>query len=86
MPDDAEALRTLRAAGGGDGELVRAADQQVTCGRIAAALRAHIRELGQLLLRPDGAAQRCGEERRGARSANTHGSPSSRKQIFSFIS
>lgn len=55
MSDDAEALRLLQAAGGGGGELVRAADEQVTCGGVTAALRANICKLRQL--RPDGAPQ-----------------------------
>lgn len=62
MPDDAEALRVLQAARGGHEELVRAADQQVTCGRVAAALRAHVRVVRQLLLLlgPDGPPQGWG--------------------------
>lgn len=60
MSDDAEALGLLQAAGGGDAELVRAANQQVTCGGVAAALGANIRELWELL-RPDGGPQGCRE-------------------------
>lgn len=60
MPDDAEDLRLLQAAGGGGGEFVRSADQQVTCGRVAAALGANIRKLRHLC--PDKTPQGCGEE------------------------
>lgn len=60
MPDDAEALRLSQAAGGGDAQLVRPADQQVTCSGVAATLGANIRKLRQL--RPDGTPQGCGEE------------------------
>lgn len=55
MSDDAEALRLLQAAGGGDAQLVRTADQQVTCGGVAAAFGANIRKLWHL--RPDGTPQ-----------------------------
>lgn len=61
MPDDAEGLRVLQAAGGGGAEFVRPADQQVTCGRVAAALGANICKLRHLW--PDGTPQRCGEEK-----------------------
>lgn len=61
MSDDAEALRLLQAAGGGGGELVRPADQQVTCGGVAAAFGANVRKLRDQ--RPDRTpAQGCGEE------------------------
>lgn len=60
MSDDAEPLRLLQAAGGGDGEFVRPADQQVACGGVAAALGANIRKLRQLC--PDGTPQGCKEE------------------------
>lgn len=60
VPDDAEVLRAPQAAGGGGDQPVRPADQQVTCGGVAAALRAHIGQLRQQ--RPHGAAQGCGEE------------------------
>lgn len=62
MPDDAEALGPVEAAGGGGEQPVGPADQQVTCGRVAAALGAHARLLRQL--RADAAAQGCGEEHR----------------------
>lgn len=62
MPDDAEALGPVEAAGGGGEQPVGPADQQVTCGRVAAALGAHVRLLRQL--RADAAAQGCGEEHR----------------------
>lgn len=60
MPDDAEALGPVEAAGGGGVQPVGPADQQVTCGRVAAALGAHVRLLRQL--RSGAAAQGCGEE------------------------
>lgn len=60
VPDDAEALRAPQAAGGGGDQAVRPADQQVTCGGVAAALRAHICQLRQQ--RPHGAAQNCCRE------------------------
>lgn len=63
MSNDAEALGLPQAAGGGHAELVRAADQQVTCGGITAALRANIWKLRQLLGQ-DGTpqAQGCREQ------------------------
>lgn len=61
MPDYAEALRAAQAAGGGGDQPVRPADQQVTCGGVAAALGAHICQLRQQ--RPNGAAQGWREER-----------------------
>lgn len=45
MPDDAEVLRLAQAAGGGGHQPVRPADQQVTCGGVAAALGAHACQL-----------------------------------------
>lgn len=60
MSNDAEALRPLQAAGGGGAEFVRAADQQVTCGGVAAAFGAHICKLWKLC--PDGTTQGCEEE------------------------
>lgn len=62
MPDDAEALGPVEAAGGGGEQPVGPADQQVTCGRVAAALGAHVRLLRQL--RSDAAAQGCEEGHR----------------------
>ena len=59
MPNDAEALRLPHAAGGGGGELVGPADQQVTCGGVTAALRANICKLW--ILSPDGTPQGCRE-------------------------
>lgn len=60
MPNDAEGLFLLQAAGGGGGELVRPTDQQVTCGRVTAPLGADIRKLRELRL--DGAPQGCRED------------------------
>lgn len=57
MSDNAEALRPLQATGGGGDEFVRAADQQVTCGGIAAAFRANIPKLRQQS--PNGTPQGC---------------------------
>lgn len=57
VSDDAEVLRLLEAAGGGGGEFVRPADQQVTCGGVTAALRANICKLR--LQSRDGAPQGC---------------------------
>lgn len=67
MPDDAEALRPVEAAGGGGEQPVGPADQQVTCGGVAAALGADVRLLRQL--RPDAAAQGCREEHRRVSAA-----------------
>lgn len=62
MPDDAEALRPVQAAGGGGDQPVRPADQQVTCGGVAAPLGAHICQLREQ--RSDAAAQGWREEHR----------------------
>lgn len=59
---DAKALGLIQSAGGGGGEFVRPADQQVTCGWVAAALGANIWELRNLLC-PDRSPQGCREER-----------------------
>lgn len=67
MPDDAEALGPSQAAGGGGEEPVGPSDQKVTCGRVAAPLRAHIGHLRQQ--RPHGAAQGWG---RGADMGGGH--------------
>ena len=47
---DAEGLRSAQAACGGAGQLVGPADQEVPCGRVAAALGAHVAELGEAQL------------------------------------
>lgn len=60
VSDNAEALGLLEAASGGSGEFVRPADQQVTRGGVAAALRAHICKLW--LLSHDRTPHRCREE------------------------
>lgn len=62
MPDDAEALRPAQAAGGGGGQPVRPADQQVTRGGVAAPLGAHVGQLREQ--RWDAAAQCWREEHR----------------------
>lgn len=59
---DAKALGLIQSAGGGGGEFVRPADQQVTCGWVAAALGANIWELRNLLC-PERSPQGCREER-----------------------
>lgn len=53
VTDDAERLGASLSAGGGGRELVRSANQQVPCRRVAAALRAHVAELreGSVLAR-----------------------------------
>lgn len=61
MSNDAEVLGPLQAAGGRGAEFVRAADQQVTCGGVAAAFRAHACKLWELC--PDGTQQGCGDKR-----------------------
>ncbi|KAG7218738.1 hypothetical protein INR49_019741 [Caranx melampygus] len=60
---DAEALPLREAAGGGGAQLVRAADEQVTCGGVTAALGANVR--GLRYLSPSRSPQRCGEEEEG---------------------
>ncbi|PWA30226.1 hypothetical protein CCH79_00014909 [Gambusia affinis] len=72
VSDNAEALGLLEAAGGGGGESVRPADQQVTRGGVAAALRAHISKLW--LLCPDRTPQRCREENHARTIQPSHSS------------
>lgn len=62
MPDNAEAVRPVQAAGGGGDQPVRPADQQVTCGGVAAPLGAHICQVREQ--RRGAAAQGCREEHR----------------------
>lgn len=71
MSDDAEVLRPLQAAGGGGAEFVRPADQQVTCGRVAAAVGANIWKLRQLC--PGRTPRGCRKRDRGASENATAG-------------
>jgi len=50
VADDAEGVRFLHSACGGAGQLVGSADEEVSRGWIAAALGAHIAELGEGVL------------------------------------
>lgn len=68
MSHDAELLRLLQAAGGGGGEFVRTADQEVTCGWVAASLRADIPKLRHQ--RPDRTPQGCCREERRCQTLN----------------